>query len=569
MHEVNQFTIVLSARQGKEEILTICPLRTENMRSSITSTTITILIVISLIVFPAISYSSPPALTNGRSNEVEIFTTDATPYGLTYDEWTARWWQWAYSVPMDVHPAYDDSGKYCAEGQSGPVWFLTGAYEHPVERYCDIPAGKAILFPILNSECSYVEFPGLNTEEELRQCAKLMQDSVVHLEASIDGVPISGLEHYRVQSTLFNLTLGQNNILELPANTNTQAISDGNWVFLKPLSPGEHVIYFKGGLEARNITTNNNNNNSSNSIDPFAGPYGWDNPVTYHVTILDNSSSTSTIAIQNQTEREIAYENPIVRVLANDLENRINKSGAILEITSKLQEVNSAPFASSIAPQLNGIPKDVDMPKRNVAQDILTTDKDFEVIFFLMPNGDMYLEEPYSRQENLTTNNFAFRDYYKGAVGTRSTYLGNVIISASSGLPQANIAVPIYSENNGTLVGVWASGLNLTNFSRSLQSLNLTNNERIVYVDQLGQKIADSNNRSISGSNSLNESFADLQSFKDAINGGSGTMIEIINGTKMVVSYHPVKVFSTVWAVLFMQPYDDHLKNSQNYINAR
>ena len=542
-------------------------LKAENMHSSITPITIALLVVISLIVSPTVSYSSPSALTNGRSNGVEIFTTDATPYGLTYGEWTARWWQWAYSIPSDVHPAYDDSGEYCAEGQSGPVWFLAGTYEHPAERHCTIPAGKAILFPILNSECSYVEFPGLNTEKELRQCAKQIQDSVVHLEASIDGTPISGLEQYRVQSTLFNLTLGQNNILELPANTNTQAISDGNWVFLKPLSPGEHIIYFKGGLEARNITTNNSNN-SSNSIDPFAGPYGWDNPVTYHVTISDNSSSTSTIAVQNQTEREIAYKNPIVSVLANDLESRINKSGAILEITSKLQEVKSAPFASSIAPELNGIPKDVDMPKRNVAQDILAADKDFEVIFFLMPNGDMYLEEPYSRQENLTTNNFAFRDYYKGAVDTHSTYLGNVIISASSGLPQANIAVPIYSENNGTLAGVWAGGLNLTNFSRSLQLINLTNNERIVYVDQQGQKIADSNNRTISRSNSLNESFADLQSFRNAINGQSGTITEIINGTKMMVSYHPIRAFSNVWAVLFMQPYDDHL-NSQNYTQRK
>jgi hypothetical protein len=33
-----------------------------------------------------------------------------------------------------------------------------------------------------------------------------------------------------------------------------------------------------------------------------------------------------------------------------------------------------------------------------------------------MPNGDEYMVEPYSRQQNLTGNNFAFRDYYKGAV---------------------------------------------------------------------------------------------------------------------------------------------------------
>jgi len=163
------------------------------------------------------------------------------PYGLTYGEWTARWWwQWAYPISRDVHPAYDDSGKYCAQGQSGPVWFLAGTYEHPAERLCTIPAGKAILFPILNSECSYAEFSGLNSEEELRQCTKQMQDSIVHLKASIDSVPISGLEQYCVQSPLFNLTLGQNNILELSANTTTQAVSDGNWLFLEPLSPGEH-----------------------------------------------------------------------------------------------------------------------------------------------------------------------------------------------------------------------------------------------------------------------------------------------------------------------------------------
>jgi hypothetical protein len=69
-----------------------------------------------------------------------------------------------------------------------------------------------------------------------------------------------------------------------------------------------------------------------------------------------------------------------------------------------------------------------------------------------MPNGDIYMIEPYSRQQNLTANNFAFRDYYKGAVSTADTYLGNVVISSSSGLPQSNIAVPLYSSasnNNG------------------------------------------------------------------------------------------------------------------------
>jgi hypothetical protein len=133
--------------------------------------------------------------------------------------------------------------------------------------------------------------------------------------------------------------------------------------------------------------------------------------------------------------------------------------------------------------------------------------------------------------------------------------LSNVIISAALVRPQTNIAVSIYSENNGALVGVWAGGLNVTILSKSLQSLDLTNNERVVYVNQHVQKIVDSNNNQALSStpNSLNESFADLQSFRNAIDGKSGTMIETINDTKMVVSYYLVKAFSTVRVVLSMQ----------------
>jgi hypothetical protein len=278
---------------------------------------------------------------------------------------------------------------------------------------------------------------------------------------------------------------------------------------------------------------------------------------------LSPSSSSSSLSDLNQTDAEmiVAYNNEVVGILANEFETKINKSGAILEITSKLPEVKSAPFGSSISSELHGIPGDVDTPKRKVAQDILNTDKDFQVIFFLMPNGDIYLVEPYSQQQNLTGNNFAFRDYYKGAVESRNTYLSDVIISAALGRPQANIAVPMYSEDTGTLVGLWAGGLNLTSLRESLQAVNLTNNEdgeRIVIVDQHGQKIVDSSGQSILSNITLDESFAELRSFRNAINGQSGTLTEIINGTTMAVSYHPVKAFSNIWAILFMQPYYDN-----------
>jgi hypothetical protein len=103
---------------------------------------------------------------------------------------------------------------------------------------------------------------------------------VIQVHAIVNGVNVMGLDKYRIQSPLFNFTLGRNNILELPAQT-TQAVSDGNWVFLKPLPVGKHVIYFKGGLKSINATATSGSNSNYN----FAGPYGWDSPVTYHMTI--------------------------------------------------------------------------------------------------------------------------------------------------------------------------------------------------------------------------------------------------------------------------------------------
>jgi hypothetical protein len=210
--------------------------------------------------------------------EKKIFQSDSKPYNQTYGEWTSRWWQWAYSTPREENPAYDDTGKYCSQNQRGPVWFFPGTYGKSVVRECTVPAGKAILFPILNSECSFAEFPELKIVQELRMCAKIFQDQVTELHASIDGqdIPEIELEKYRVQSPLFYFTLPENNILDLPANTTTQAVSDGNWVFVKPLNPGTHEISFRG-----NVTSTGDNA----TAESFSFPSGWNYNTIYELVI--------------------------------------------------------------------------------------------------------------------------------------------------------------------------------------------------------------------------------------------------------------------------------------------
>jgi hypothetical protein len=116
-------------------------------------------------------------------------------------------------------------------------------------------------------------------------------------------------------------------------------------------------------------------------------------------------------------------------------ENKLDKAAAILEATSRRPEVKKLPYSSILyktLKTLHGIPQDADMAKRKVAQDILSRYKDFLSIAFLMPNGDVYMIEPYPRQINLTTPNLSFRDYFTGAIKTGQTYISDVIVSKAT-----------------------------------------------------------------------------------------------------------------------------------------
>jgi len=98
------------------------------------------LVLATIIISPLLSCQAAKgndnsSIVNNSTSKLGVFSADSKTYG---GQWTAKWWRWAYSIPKEINPAYDDTGKNCAQGQSGPVWFLTGAYRHAVNRLCDI-----------------------------------------------------------------------------------------------------------------------------------------------------------------------------------------------------------------------------------------------------------------------------------------------------------------------------------------------------------------------------------------------------------------------------------------------
>ena len=276
-------------------------------------------------------------------------------------------------------------------------------------------------------------------------------------------------------------------------------------------------------------------------------------PSPDHINAVTNNTSNSknNNTITNATT---ASNNLITNILARNLENHLLKAGAILNVTSKLPQVrnvSSSHLLNQTLKTLHGIPKDADIQKRQVAQNILSSNGDFQIVIFIMPNGDVYFAEPYSRQQISTSNNLAFRDYFQGVIRTHDIYLGDPSTSVSSGQLQSVIAVPVYSlKDNSTLAGIWSGGIDFGFLSKELQSLNLTaDGKRVVYVGHNGQKIADSDvNKS-----KIPESFANLNSFKNAINGNSSSVIDTVENKKMLVTYQPVNAFHNTWVVLLMQ----------------
>jgi len=175
---------------------------------------------------------------------VELYPRRSKPLGKSWTDWIASWWRWCFAADVAMSPAADTTGQMCRKNQNDPnVWFLAGTFGGNAKRKCVMPRGKSILFPIVNDLISYAEYGNLVNERDLRRYAKDDIDTATVYSCTIDNTDLHGLEKYRIHSGLFDLTIPLSGTM---MRTRTEAISDGYWIFLKPLTIGEHLIFFKG-----------------------------------------------------------------------------------------------------------------------------------------------------------------------------------------------------------------------------------------------------------------------------------------------------------------------------------
>jgi hypothetical protein len=184
--------------------------------------------------------------------DVSWFSSDSYPYGLSYGEWTVKWWQWILSIPKSCNPLEDQSGENAAINQpTEHVWFLAGKLGSEAENFplrnCNIPVGKSILFPVINCEANPIEFPELKTKEDLIDHVVKDENTIVKKSCLLNDISID-VQRVKSDPEIFEVKLNDDNVYDVNGGI-TFAHADGYWCFLQPLPPGVYKLSFRGSCE--------------------------------------------------------------------------------------------------------------------------------------------------------------------------------------------------------------------------------------------------------------------------------------------------------------------------------
>ncbi len=198
---------------------------------------------------------------------VEVFSKGDKPFGVSYDDWAAKFWNhWIGKNTDQATPKQGGCLIVNSDNKSEPMVMLmeTADVTFPPTQVCKISAGQGILIPLWVGWCDTGANKG-DSEQQLMSCAKKQNLGNIRSDIKVDGVPTAKLDvkqtvipgsnslDYKVNS-ISNVTQSTSKqfTLTIPSDTHKpnqvsgtwNAVSDGWWVFLKPLPAGEHTIFY-------------------------------------------------------------------------------------------------------------------------------------------------------------------------------------------------------------------------------------------------------------------------------------------------------------------------------------
>ena len=197
------------------------------------------------------------------TSKFESYKSNENIAGMTYGQWTVKWWQWALSMAADENPVEDKTGMNASKNQPKDVWFLAGIFgkENSFTKFptrsCRIPTGVPILIPVINCEADMIEYPHLRNDQDILNDVQRQANSIEKKECYING-ELTFPERVTSDPQIFDITIQQDFTKEKTRDDSSHASADGYWVFLKCLPVGEYSIRFEGACEQGRIRSGAN-----------------------------------------------------------------------------------------------------------------------------------------------------------------------------------------------------------------------------------------------------------------------------------------------------------------------
>jgi hypothetical protein len=227
------------------------------------------IIIMALGVLMALAMATPMALAGVGQGANEAGTPE---------ELAAAWTQWAFSKPVDVDSPLVGSyegGPRCDGTPLSPTesntWFLAGTFDSSnVRRTCTMPADTQLFFPVVN----WIAFPFFpkETPQNQREAAigamdATLDDPRFRMSVTVDGKEVESNRIVRaISPAFFSVTMPEENVFDpfvnpnppgVPAGTYEGWTTDGLWVTVGPLPPGEHTIHFEARARSVGVSQNN------------------------------------------------------------------------------------------------------------------------------------------------------------------------------------------------------------------------------------------------------------------------------------------------------------------------
>jgi len=207
--------------------------------------------------------------------DVEFYSKDEHPFGISYSDWVAKFWNWDFSIPIDsqtntlaglkdngclIHK--DNSMVMLVDTAAGGIW----------KQKCTISRTEGILIPIWTGECDQA-LKGFDSYsfKQLSECARAYDLGIVKGQVKVDDTPVATLDaiDYKtnvmnnvteVYTKQFNAIVPKESHLISERYGTFPAAAHGWFVFLKPLQPGNHVVYYQNSVEATTLSGAGNMN---------------------------------------------------------------------------------------------------------------------------------------------------------------------------------------------------------------------------------------------------------------------------------------------------------------------